>query len=213
MHHDLGNPAHRTGHHRCPAGHRFEIDDPEGLVNRRTDKNLRARIQRDDFSLRQHFLDPDHARTPLLRGFHRRLHFRRNLRRIRRTGAEHDLETRVQMPQRFDQMNNPLLPRDAPDKQNIRARRIDPMTLQYFVVPPLRVFLEVDAVVNDVHTRRIDAKQPQQVGLGRFAHRNHRISHFDRGLFHPPGKIVPATELLPLPRAQRLERVGGQHQR
>ena len=54
-----------------------------------------------------------------------RFHFLRYLRRVRRARAQHDLKSRVHELNGAHKMNDPLLPRDAPDKKQIRFRRID----------------------------------------------------------------------------------------
>ena len=57
---------------------------------------------------------------------HRGLHFRRDLRRIRRAGAKHDLKSRIHHFNRAHEMDDPLLPRDPPDEKQKWLRRIDP---------------------------------------------------------------------------------------
>ena len=54
------------------------------------------------------------------------LHLGGDLRGVRCPGAEHDLETGIKMPDRPDQVDDPLLACDAAYKQNIGAFRIHP---------------------------------------------------------------------------------------
>ena len=58
---DFRNPADGGRHDRRLARHRFEVDDSERFVHRRTDEDRRMRVERDDLFLRQHLADPDDA--------------------------------------------------------------------------------------------------------------------------------------------------------
>ena len=58
---------------------------------------------------------------------------------------------------------------------------------------------------------RRHVEQAQHVGLGLVGDGDDGAGLLDRGALHPGAQVVGAAELLNLPRAQRLERVDGQH--
>ena len=100
-----------------------------------------------------------------------------------------------------------------PTKKHVRRARIDAEFLQRAGGFHAPVFVEVDAVVDDVDALLGHVEEPQDVGLRARADGDHGVGHFDRGLFHPAGKVVAAADLLALPRAQRLERMHREHHR
>ena len=209
----LRNPPDPARDDRGAASHGLEIDDPERLVNGRAHEKGRLRVERDDFAFRNHLVDPDHPGPLRLHQSDRLLHFRSNLRGVRRTRAQHDLESRIQVTQGVNQMDDALLACDASDKKNVGLRGVDAVVTQDGLVGFLAVFLEIDAVVDHVDPRRIDVEKLQQILAGGFRHGDDRIGHLNRGPLNPDGKIVAAAELLALPRAQWLQRVHSEHQR
>ena len=64
----------------------------------------------------------------------------------------------------------------------------------------LAIFVEIDAVMNDVQTFGPNLEQPFDVAFRFRRNRDHGIRHFQRGLLQPDGKIVTTAELLALPR-------------
>ena len=71
----------------------------------------------------------------------------------------------------------------------------------------------IDAVVNDMNLVRIDVEEPHDVGLCLLRHGDHCVRHLDGSFLQPAGEIIPPTKLLTLPRAQRLQRMNGEHHR
>ena len=63
------------------------------------------------------------------------------------------------MLDRIDEVNDALLPRDASYKEDIRLDRIDPKSLESGLGLDVLVFLEVDAVVDDVHLLRPNVEE------------------------------------------------------
>ncbi len=153
----------------------------------------------------EHLADPDDVRPLRLDGAHALRHLARDLGRVRLPGAQHDADARCEVVQRPHQVDDPLLARDAPDEQHVRHRRIDAVALQRIGrrVGPIEV--RVDAVVDDVHPGRVEVVEAKHVTAGAVADRDDRIGRLDGGPLDPRADVVPAAELLALPRAQRLE--------
>ena len=70
----------------------------------------------------------------------------------------------------------------------------------------------VDPVVDDVHAIRGDVEQPQHVHPCLLADGDDRVGRLERRPLDPAAHVVSATELLPLPRAQRLQGMHGDHE-
>ncbi len=140
------------------------------------------------------------------------LHFGCNFRRIGRAGAEHDLVTRSHVFDGTREVDDALLPRDAPDEEHEWPGGIDPVFLQRRGRLDALVFLEVDAVVDDFYALFRNVEKAEHIGLGLARDRDDSVGHFDRHPLDPRRKLVSAAELLPLPWAQRLERMHGEHE-
>ena len=71
----------------------------------------------------------------------------------------------------------------------------------------------VDPVVDDVHAIRGDVEQPQHVDTRLVADGDDGVGRLERGPLDPAAHVVAATELLPLPGAQRLQGMDSDHER
>ena len=67
------------------------------------------------------------------------------------------------------------------------------------------VFIEVDAVVDDVDLVRIEVEEAEEIHLGLLADGDDGIGHLQRGGLEPDGEVIAAAELLALPRAEGLK--------
>ena len=123
---DLGNAAHGRSDDRRLACHRFQIDDSERLIYRRTHEDRGMCVQRDDLLFRQHLANPDDRMRALgARAVNRFCHLSSDVRCVRRTGTKDDLNARVEVPYRVDEMHDPLLAGNPADEQDIRDVWID----------------------------------------------------------------------------------------
>ena len=77
-----------------------------------------------------HLFDPDDIRAFGFRLLDCFLHFNRNLRRIRCAGAKYDLKTRSHKLDGTHKVDDPLLPGDSANEEQVRLVRIDPMTFE-----------------------------------------------------------------------------------
>ncbi len=211
--HDLRDPAHRGRHDRRLAGHRLEVDDPERLVDRRAAEHRGVRVELDRGLPGEHLADPDHVRPA-----HAHLgdplgHLGPDLGRVGGAGAEHDLERGVDVGDRVDQVDDPLLAGDPADEQHERTVGIDAVLLEERRARVRAVLVEVDPVVDHVDPVGVHREEAQDVRPRLPGHRDQRVRVEDRRPLHPARQVVGAAELLHLPRAQRLQRVRRHHQR
>ena len=75
------------------------------------------------------------------------------------------------------------------------------------------VFVEINAVMDDVDLRGVDLKEFQDIVLRLTGDGHDGVGHLDRGLFHPRAEVVTARQLFALPGPQRFERMGGDDER
>ena len=130
----------------------------------------------------------------------RLLHLGADLRRVRRARAEHDLQVRVDLGDRVDEMDDALLARDAADEQHERPVRVDAVADQDVAILRRPVLGRVDAVMDDVDPLGLDVEQPQHV-ISRFAgDGDDCVRLLDRGALHPGAEVIGVAELLDLPR-------------
>ena len=116
---DLGDTADGAGHDGASTGHGFEVDDAEGFVDRGADENIGVAVELDLRGIVEHFTDPDDAFAFGLRGGDGGFHFLGDLGGVGRAGAEDDLETRVEMLDGINEMDDSLLTRDPADEEHI----------------------------------------------------------------------------------------------
>ena len=134
-------------------------------------------------------------------------HLLRDLRRVRCAGAKNNLKTGIHVLNGAHQVNDPLLPRDAADKEEIRFPFVNTKTFERRAGVDPFILVRIDTVIDHVQARRIDIEQSLDVALRFAGNRDDRVGHFQRGFLNPQTEIVTAGELFPLPRTQRLERV------
>jgi hypothetical protein len=63
VHHDLLDAARGAGHDGCLAGHGFQVDDAERLIDRWAAKHSRVAVELDRSPLGEHLVDPDQSRV------------------------------------------------------------------------------------------------------------------------------------------------------
>ncbi len=85
-------------------------------------------------------------------------HLGLDLRRVGRARAEHELRAGGEGPRRVQEVDQPLLPGDPPDEDDVRPGGVDAMLLQDLVVVVRGVLGGVDAVVDDAHLARVDLR-------------------------------------------------------
>ena len=211
--HDFLDAANGGGDDGRFARHRFEIDDPERLVNGRTAENGGVRIEIADGLLVDHLVDPDDPGAfglHFLDGF---FHFRSDLRRIRGTGAQHDLKAGIHPLDRANQMNDAFLAGDSSDEEQVGLGGIDAVLRQSRGGVGLSIFFEIDSVVNHVQPLRPDFEQAFDIRPGVAGNGDDRIRHFQGGLLDPEREIVSTAELFAFPGPEGLERMDRNNQR
>ena len=75
------------------------------------------------------------------------------------------------------------------------------------------VLVGVDPVVDDRDPLLGDVEVGEDVVLRALRHRDDGVGHLERRPLDPRRRVVAAAELLPFPRAERLQRVDGDHER
>jgi hypothetical protein len=114
---------------------------------------------------------------------------------------------------RVDEMDDPLLPRDAADKQHERRVRVDAELREHGRVRRRPVLLQVNPVVDDADAFGRHAVEGLHVAAHRGRHGDDAIGVLVGGALDPRGGVIRRPELLDLPRPVWLERVRRQHQR
>ncbi len=105
----------------------------------------------------------------------------------------------------------PFLAGDAADEEDVGAGLVDAVFVERVGGLGALVFVEVDAVVDDVDFGGVDVGiGALDVGPGAVRDGDDGVRVEDGGFLHPRAEGVPRPELLSLPGAQRLKRVGGQ---
>ena len=161
----------------------------------------------------EHVRDPDHGapipaqpRDPLL-------DLGRQFRRVGLPGGQHHRDIRGELRDRVQQVPDPLLSGDATHEQDVRAGRVDPVGDELVDGGVRREEVGVDAVVNHLHSRRIDLVQAQHIAPSLPADGDDAVRRLERVPLDPARQVVAPAELLALPGPQRFERVQRDHQR
>src|SRR5438105_3726851 len=183
--HDFGDAAHGAGHDRRAAGHRLQVDDPEGFVDRRATEYRRVAVELDDRVARQHLLDPDHTISLALRVGDGLLHLTGNLRGIRRAGAQHYLRGGIDQRNGASEVDDALLTSDASHEQRVRRVRIHTMALEGIGRRNWSVDAGIDAVVDDVHPLGTHVGDAQKVVARALRNGDDRVGHRQRSLLDP----------------------------
>src|ERR1700761_2959756 len=97
VYYDFQDAAGGAGYYGGFAGHGFEVDDAEGLVDGRAAEDSGVAVELDLLGHADHLLDPDDAWTLGLRGGDGSFHFRGDLRRVGRPGTKDHLEAGREM--------------------------------------------------------------------------------------------------------------------
>ena len=136
---------------------------------------------------------------------HRASKPRLDLGRVGRRRTENDLHARGEQLRGLEQMEDPLLVRDAPDEQDVGRPDAQPVERVALLGRPEA--LGVDAVVDDDHLRRVHAEVGEDV-LPHFPRdRDHAVGRLDRRLLDPRRQEVSGAELVGLPGPERLQAV------
>ncbi|MPM19878.1 hypothetical protein SDC9_66305 [bioreactor metagenome] len=208
---DLRDAADGTGHHGRLGGHRLQIHDAQRLVDRRAGEHGGVRQHLAYARARQHLLHPGHpAAAGLLEVAEGLVELRGDLRGVRGAGEQQQLGARIELLRRPDQVHEPLLPGDPADEGHVRAGQVDAEPLDDVGVRVGGELFGVDAVEHHMDLLGV------QLGVGLEDRRPHAVRHGDHrggavvgGALGPGRQVVAAAELFLLPRAVRLEGVGG----
>ena len=207
MRDDFGDSADGAGDNSAAAGHGFEVDDAEGLIDRGANKNSSVAVELDLGFVVEHLIDPDNAVAQALGLGHGRFHFGCDLRCVGGSGAEDDLEAGVEVLDRVDEVDDAFLAGNTAEEEGVGIGRVDAETVENAARGDGLVFGGVDAVVNDMEAGRIDLEKFLHIAACALGNGDNGVGHFEGGAFEPAGEIVSTTELLAFPGTERLERV------
>src|SRR5207253_472796 len=132
----------------------------------RTTEHCGVRVKFDYRLAIEHLFDPENIAAFLLCSREGFAHFLGDLRRVRRTRAEHDREIGIHEWNRAHQVNNSLLSRDPAYEKQIRLIRIDAVAQECLDRINLPIFIEIDSVVNHMDALWIDIEEALDVALG-----------------------------------------------
>ncbi len=207
---DFEDSASGAGDDGRAAGHGFEVDDAEGLIDRWAAEDAAVAVELDGLGFGEHLLDPYDARVNSAEPVDFLAHLGSDLGRIGSAGAEDNLRLRRQVRDGIDQMGNALLAGDTPDEEDIGPGGIDTVLDEGRGAIGLLILLKVDAVVDHVDAVGVDLRVgAQDVGSRALGDGDHGVGIENRSALHPGTHDVAAAELLGLPCAQRFETVGG----
>ena len=210
----LGDPAHVAGNDRRFAGHGFDVDQAERLVDRRADEHGGVAQQLDDLDPRQHLLDPHDPASLLFEPAHLLVDLVRKLRGVGGARAEDELRGPVDLGGGVEQVNDPLLARDPAYEQNVRTLRVDAAAQDHVGRRIRPVLLRVDAVVDHRDPPRIDCGiAGEHIAPHAVGHGHHGVRALQADPLAEAGEPVAAAQLLGLPRPQRFQAMGGGHVR
>src|SRR6266478_9994440 len=192
----LGDAADLGGDDGRLTSHRLEVDDAEGLVHRRADEDGRVRVEGDHDLLGQHLRNPDHVggRLALRLGDERR-HLLGDRIGVRRPSAEHDLDPGLQVPDGADQMEDPLLPGDAPDEEDDGNLRIDADVAERRRSLTGAILVWVNSVVDDAYTLWRYSVEVLHILFHRLRDGDHAIRILVRVALDPGGRMVGRAQL------------------
>ena len=168
------------------AGHGLQVDDAEGLVDRRATKDGGMRIELDGLVLGHHLLNPDDVLAAFLAHMlDRRFHFGENLFGIGSSGAEDYLRVRVDVLHRVHQVNDSLLTSDPADEEDDWLVRINAELFECGGLVGGVVLVDVDTVVDHGDLGRVDVEMLQDVVLGSLRYGDYGICQAERGTLDP----------------------------
>jgi len=110
-----------------------------------------------------------------------------------------------------DQMDDSFLPGDPPDEQDERSGRIHTPAAQGVHRRRTAVLVQIDPVVNDMHTFRLDLEMAQHIRTCLPRDCDDGVRRFHGGALHPAAEAVSGAQLLFLPWTERFQRVHRQH--
>ena len=138
------------------------------------------------------------------------LDLRRDLGRVGRPGAEHELRARIELQGGVERVRDALLARDPPHEHDEGPSGSMPWRSEGVRARVGPVALRVDAVVDDAHARGVDGRiAGEDVARLLARDRDDRVGGLQRGALAEARDGVAAAELLLLPRPHRLEAVHG----
>ena len=199
--------------HRDLAGHRLEVDQAERLVHRRAAEDGRVRVELHGRGPVDHLGDPHDSRPLRLDSRHGGLDLSRDLGRVGRPGAQHDLDPGAEVGDGLDQVEETLLPGDPSHEEHVGASRVDPEPLDARPAGRRAVGVGVDSVRDDVHPLGCDRVVAEKVPSHLRRDGDDRVRGLEGGALGPRRDVGAPAELLALPRPERLDRVSGHDQR
>ena len=193
------------------AGHGFEIDDAEGLVDGGAAEDGAVAVELDGGGAGEHLLDPDDVGVSAAGGVDFCAHLCGNFRGVGGAGAEDDLRVAGQVREGVDEVGDAFLAGDATEEEDVGAGGVDAVGGESGGVGGGLVLVQVDAVVDDVDAVGIDGGiGAEDVGFGALGDGDDGVGGVDGGVLHPRRHGVAAAELLGFPGAEGLEGVGGE---
>ena len=197
--------------------HCLQVHNTEGLVDGRSNEHLSRGQDRSNLRLREHLGDEDDAGASITQLGDEALNLGSNFRGIGGASAQNQLDVLGQELSGAQEVREALLTGNTTDEDDRATRRVNTVLGEHAGTQFLSSFafgrvplVQVDAVVDDVHSVGINAGvAAQDIVAHTVRHRDNRAGGLIGGFLHVGGQAVATAELLSLPGAQRLERVGG----
>ena len=117
---DFRDTAGSTAHYRKGACHCLKVHDAQRLINARADKSIAAVFQSIEFRPGKHLFYPDDIPAFTVEVCKCFADFRHDLRGIRRTCTQDDLDVLVDQRQGFEQVRKAFLAGYPPDEKQCR---------------------------------------------------------------------------------------------
>ncbi len=171
-------------------------------------------VQVNDLLTGEHLRQPDDRHRGVApRLLYQRPHLLANFRRIGSACAEYDLRSRIEVGERPHQVQDPLLTRNAAHEEDDGQIGIDAAPAQHLLGKARLVLVRIDSVVDHANSLRRNAVQLLHVIFHRLGHGDDAVCVLVCRALDPGGRVIGAPQLLRLPGAVRLQRMGRQHQR
>ena len=197
--------------------HRLQVHNTEGFVDGRSNEHLSRGQDRCHLGLREHLGNEDDAGASGTQVGDEALNLGSNFRGIGGASAQDQLDVLRQELGGAQEVRQALLTGNTADEDDRATRRVNTVLGEHAGTQFLSCFafgrvplVQVNAVVDDVHSVGINAGvAAQDIVAHTVRHRDNRAGGLIGGCLHIGRQAVTTAELLSLPGAQRLERVGG----
>jgi len=203
----LADAPHARGDDRGAAGHRLEVDQPEGLVHRRADEERGVAVELHQVLPGQHGVEPAHAGVPRQSSTEPCL----KLIGVGAGGAQDEQGVLRQSRGGLEEMKDPLLLADAPHEQHVR--RANTVPVQGIAALGAAEGPCVHAVVNNPNALRVDGEMSEHVLAHLRRDGDDPIGALHGRALRPARHRVPRAELLLLPGPEGFEAVERDHER